>query len=444
MTLEQALDFMENAACKVGADQFDIIASEAEDSSVRIFKGKVKSTEIASSQGIGIRLFRNNRPGYSFTRRLTEDAITQCIHDAADLSQYSAPCDFLLPQPSEIEQRDLKLWNDDLQNISTGDLINLSLDIERNAESANELIDTVLSSAAGRSSSRFFLLNSNGIKWESRRNSSMAGVSLTAAKGNIKKSGGHYKGTRDFSTLDPAEISRRAVSKAVDLLDASPIAHGAYPILFDNHIAPGIIRSFVPAVYADTVHKGQSKLAGQIGKSIASSCLTLYNDPFVCNMPGSGLIDSEGVPSRKFDVIKDGILKTYLYNLESAAKAKCPPSGSGSRSYAGKAGTGFDNLFVAKGQRSKEDIIASLDKCLVVTRLEGSGIRSAVSGEISIGVQGFYYEKGKMTQAVDRVTIGGNYFEVLNDIGEFSNEYSDSFSSSKVPDMLINNMTVSG
>ncbi|NQZ56767.1 MAG: TldD/PmbA family protein [Lentisphaeraceae bacterium] len=444
MKLEQALDFMENAASEVGSDQFDIIASEAEDTSVRVYKGKVKSTEISASQGIGIRLIRNGKPGYSFTRRLSESAILQCIHDAADLSQYSAPCGFSLPTPQKLKELDLKLWNDDLQNIGTQDLLDISFKLEKLAESADDRIENVLSSAAGRSSARFYLLNSNGIKWQSRRNSTMAGVSLVAAKGDIKKSGGHYHGTRDFSNFDVDEITKRAVAKAVDLLDAAPIPHGNYPVIFDHDIAPGMIRSFVPALYADTVQKGQSKLAGKIGEQIANECFTLYNDPFVADMPGSGLIDSEGIPSQKFNVVTNGVLNTFLYNLESAAKEGRHSTGSGSRSYAGKAGTGFDNLFIAKGKRSLKGMLNSQDKCLLVTRLEGSGIRSAVSGEISVGIQGFLYEKGKKTQAVDRVTVSGNYFDLLKNIGEFSNNYSDSFSSSKVADMLINNMTVSG
>ena len=181
----------------------------------------------------------------------------------------------------------------------------------------------------------------------------------------------------------------------------------------------------------------RSKLIDKIGEAIASECLTLSNDPFVPGMPGSRQIDSEGCPSQKIDVIKEGRLMTYLYNLESARKAGVKSSGTGKRSYTGKAGTGFDNLFVAKGNRSRQEILNSLEKCLMVTKFEGAGIRSAVSGEISLGIQGYLYEKGNLVQPVDRVTISSNYFELLKDISEFSNEYSDAFSSTKISSTLI-------
>ena len=106
MNIENALELMNSKAAEVGADQYDIIAGESQDSSVTVFRGKVKETEMSSSQGIGIRLFRDGRPGYSYTRSLTETAIKQCVIDAADLSQFSAPVDFTLPSQPEIEDID--------------------------------------------------------------------------------------------------------------------------------------------------------------------------------------------------------------------------------------------------------------------------------------------------------------------------------------------------
>jgi PmbA protein len=443
MNIDNALELMNQCAKESKADQFDIIAGASEDCSVKVYKGKVKETEISSSQGIGIRLFRDGKPGYSFTRRFSEEAIRQCVKDAADLSQFSAAVEFTLPTAAPVNNLELELWNEDLENITSAELLELSFHIEKEAENSHKLVENVLTSAAGKSASKFYLLNSNGLTWNSRRNSTMAGVSLVAAKGKIKKTGNKYKGTRNFTDFDANLIASIAAEKAVDLLDAKPTEAGTYPIMFDHHMSAGIIKPFMSALYANTVQKGQSKLKDKIGEVIAGKCLSIYNDPFIAGMPGSGLIDSEGSPAQKFDVIKDGKLLTFLYNLESAQKAGKDSTGSGKRSYTGKAGTAFDNLFVKKGNRTRQEILNSLDKCLLVTKFEGSGIRSAISGEISLGIQGFLYEKGVKVQAVDRVTISGNYFDLFKDISEFSSEFNDSFSSTKVPDMLISKMTVS-
>src|SRR5690606_34182208 len=138
--------------------------------------------------------------------------------------------------------------------------------------------------------------------------------------------------------------------------------------------------------------------------------------PLVPGWPGSHLFDGEGVPARRIDVIKDGVLKTFLYNLESAAKAGVAPTGTGSRSYAGKAGTGFANYVVPLGTDSLESLLARYPKCLLIVKLEGGSGCSAISGEISIGAQGFLYENGRRVRAVDRITLSTNFFDLLKNI----------------------------
>ena len=160
--------------------------------------------------------------------------------------------------------------------------------------------------------------------------------------------------------------------------------------------------------------------------------------------PGSHLFDGEGVVTSRLEVVKDGVLQTYLYNLESAKKAGCKPTGNGSRGYSGKAGTGFSNYIVNLGDKDVSDLLSAYPQCFYVTTLDGGSGCSAISGEISIGAQGFWYEQGKRIKPVDKVTLNSNYFEMLLLIRGLSKEYSDSFSSVKVPDLLVESMFVAG
>jgi PmbA protein len=161
-------------------------------------------------------------------------------------------------------------------------------------------------------------------------------------------------------------------------------------------------------------------------------------------MPGSHLFDGEGVPAQRLEIVKDGVLQTFLYNLESAKKAGVAPTGTGSRGYSGKAGTGFANYIVPLGRDSLESLLGRYPKCLLVVKLEGGSGCSAISGEISIGAQGFLYEHGKRVRAVDRVTLSTNFFDLLPGIRGFSDEYSDAFSSVRVPDVLVESVHVAG
>jgi len=129
--------------------------------------------------------------------------------------------------------------------------------------------------------------------------------------------------------------------------------------------------------------------------------------------------------------------------MESAAKEKRKGTGHGARGFSGKAGTSFINAVVPLGELSSKEILALFPKCLLITHLEGSSGCHSVSGEISIGAQGFWCENGVPLYAADNLTISANFFDLLKNIVGIGNEYNDSFSSVKVPSLAISEMSVS-
>jgi PmbA protein len=239
-------------------------------------------------------------------------------------------------------------------------------------------------------------------------------------------------------------MALKAVERATELLGAESIPGGSYPVVFGNRVSTSIMSMFGSPFFAEAVQKGQSRLAGKVGQAIAAPLLNITCNPHIPGAPGSHLFDGEGVVTSRLEIVKQGVLQTYLYNLESAKKAGVKPTGSGSRGYSGKAGTGFSNYIVDKGDKTLDELLATYPKCLYVTKLEGGSGCSAISGEISIGAQGFLYENGKRVKPVDKITLSSNWFELINLIRGLSNEYSDSFSSVKVPDMLVESMHVAG
>jgi PmbA protein len=230
----------------------------------------------------------------------------------------------------------------------------------------------------------------------------------------------------------------------VELLGAEPLTGGEYPVVFSNLVSPAIFSMFSSPFHAEVVQKGQSRLEGKIGHQIAVTELNLVCDPHIVGAPGSRLFDGEGILCKRTEVVSHGVLKMYLYNLESAKKEGRPPTGHASRGYSGKVGTGFSNFLVGLGKKNLDDLLSAYPKAFFVTKLEGGAGCSPVSGEISIGAQGFLYEQGKRIRPVDRVTINSNFFDLLMNIRGLSDQYSDRFSSFKVPDVLIEKMHVAG
>lgn len=439
----QALDFMGEEAKRLGADRWDAVAGESESMGLELFEGKVKSTEISNSRGIGIRLFKGKRPGFAFTEKMSREAITQTVKDAVSHTLLTDEVEMELPFPETLPSLDLKNYNPALNEVGLDRMKALGLELEAVARAADRRVDNVPYLGVSRSGGMSMVRNSNGVDYSSRSNVVSAGIGVVAKEGESKKMGVYSNGGREFA-FDAKFMSGKAVERAVELLGAESVTSGRYPVVFTNRVAPSILSMFSSPFFAEAVQKGQSRLAGKVGQAIAVPGLNIKCDPHIPGAPGSHLFDGEGVVTRPIEVIKDGVLETYLYNLESAKKAGVKSAGTGARGYSGKAGTGFSNFIVAFGDKTLDELLSAYPECLLVTKLEGGSGCSAISGEISIGAQGFWYENGRRVKPVDKVTLNSNYFELLMAIRGFSREYSDSFSSVKVPDMLVESMFVAG
>jgi PmbA protein len=443
LTPAAAVEFVSGEARSRGADRFDIVAGESESMGLDLFEGKVKSTEISNSRGIGIRLFRGQRPGFSFSERFTRDALRRTVADAWSHTTLTGEVDLDLPHPVHLPQVDLQLFNPDLEAVSLEDMKTFGLRLEETALKIDTRVENAPYLGVSRDGGFSIICNSNGVFHQSRQNSISAGLGVVAKEGENRKMGVYSRGGRVFD-FDAELMAGIAVERAVELLGGEPLPSGIYPVVFSNLVSPQLFSMFASPFFAEAAQKGQSRLQGKIGEAIATPEFNLASDPFIPLAPGSRLFDGEGVAARKVEVVRDGVLQTFLYNLESAGKAGVTPTGNGSRGYSGRVGTGFANYSVQKGGKTLEDLLAVHPRCMHVVKLEGGSGCSEVSGEISIGAQGFLCERGQRTRTVDRITLNTNFFDLLRNIHGFSNQYSDAFSSVKVPDVLVDEVHISG
>lgn len=444
MNIIDAADFLNDKAISKGIKVFDILGGISETTGVEVFEGKVQNTEISYGSGIGIRIFLDGKPGISFTEKLSSQSLNQAIEDAISNASITDPMDIELPEKKSLEEIDLKIFDSSINDVSFDDMISLGMQLEKIAKSKDSRVENVPYLGVSKTEGYSVLRNSKGISYDRKSNSISAYIGVTASQGEQKKMGFYSNSYKSFSTFDPEFMAQQAVTRATELLGATSIEGAMYPIIFSNRISSSIISMFLSPFFGEAVQKGQSRLAGKIGERIASDVLTFTIDPHIPGMPGSRYLDSEGVLTQKMELVSQGKLNTYLYNLETAYKAKAEPNGFGSRSYSGKAGTGISNLLVNKGDSSLARLLRAYPECIYVTRLEGGSGCSAISGDISIGVQGFLYKNGIQIQPVEKITLSGNYFDLLHKIEDLSSEYSDSYSSIKVPDILVSSMVISG
>lgn len=445
MQKDDAMALVLERAKKAGAGQCDVVYQRSESQDVEVYAGAIAKAEASSSAGLGCRVFVEGRAGYAHSKRIHKKAIEQMVRDAVDQSRFSSAVEIELPHsPADDQVMDLGSWNEDLGQLQMKAMVEGSLEMEACVKSGHDAIENVPHAGVSKGAVWAALRNHHGLAFETRSNFVSAYVSAIARRDDQKKSGGFGNGGRSWSCIDPKAFAIEAVKRSVELLGAQPIPSGSPPVVFSNRISGSLLSMFLGALSAEQVQKGQSRFADQLGRKVGSELIHLSCEPHLMGAPGSRWMDSEGVLSKPKVLVDKGQLCTYIYNLESAAKGGVAPTGHGSRGLRGRAGVSFSNLVMGLGQYSTSELLSLPSSCLYVTKLEGGAACSSVSGELSIGVQGFWVEKGQLVSPVDAVTLSGNFFDLLEGVKAVSKDLSGLFSSVRVPDLLVEGLQVSG
>ncbi|MDR0516622.1 MAG: TldD/PmbA family protein [Fibromonadaceae bacterium] len=439
--MQQSVEFLSELAKKSGAEQFDILAGTSNSKNVSVFNRAMQNTEISNSCGIGIRIFKKQKPGYASTEKFSKDSLEQTLADALSNSEWTEAINAELPGPAPLGEP-LKSYNPDLENIEISNLMSVCLDIEERILLESE-IKNVPDLGAEITSSSVIFANSKGIFFEDKRNSFGFGGGAVAERNGVVKMGWYSRAGRDFSDFSVEKFSQDVVRRARELLSPRQIKSSKMPVVFSKRISSNILSIYLSSFYADNAQKGLSRLNGKEGEQIASKDFSLASEPRNPILPGSALMDNEGFPTANLCVVEQGSFKSFLYNIEAASRENRKSTGHGSRGFSSKAGTTFFNAVVPLGKDSTAQICSAFPNCLLINHLEGSSGCNAISGEMSIGVQGFWCEKGIPQYAVDNITVSANFFDMLKNITAVGNVYSDSFSSVKVPVFAVSEMAVS-
>ena len=112
-----------------------------------------------------------------------------------------------------------------------------------------------------------------------------------------------------FATAHRAEASTHGVGKFAPVACAGP--------LLTNELD-----ALEQALSGKTVLQGSSPLAGKVGEQLFDARFSIVDDPLTAGRPSSRPIDDECVPSRSTNLIATGAVGSFVYDLETAARAR--------------------------------------------------------------------------------------------------------------------------
>lgn len=202
--------------------------------------------------------------------------------------------------------------------------------------------------------------------------------------------------------------------RLLDSFGAEPLATGPWPVIFEPRVGVDLWELLSQAAVGDAVQKGRSFLATKAGKTVGSSRVTIRDDGRLAGGLATGPADAEGVPTQTTPVIEAGVLRGFLHDTESAARAGTVSTGNAERSgFAAPPGPGTTNFYLAPGRGSARQLLTETPRAFIVRDLIGMHTADSVSGEFSVGAAGVLWEKGRVRRAVKGVTLAGNLLDLM-------------------------------
>lgn len=441
------LDFAKTGlqkARQLGADSAELFIVKNRSLEVEMKEGSLDEIKQSDSQGVGMRIIKGQRQGFSFSSDFRSTALDKMVVQAIANSKYN-DAEPLLQFPRQSRQYPKLNLYDAMIGQSTMDAkLELAQETARQAQQWDERVQRIERSGYEEGDVEMWLANSHGVCLHQK--GSYCGLFCLALgeKDGEQQSGYGMDSSLAIQELSPEKAGRMAAQRAVQLLGAASVASGVMDVILEPMIAAQIFGIISSCFSGEAVQKQRSFFAGRLGQKVASSDITLIDDGTLPGRLGSAAFDGEGVATQRTVLLKDGYLQQYLYDSLSAAKANTHSTGNGMRgSYKGVPHVRTTNYYLAAGKESPQDLVAAVEKGIYVTEIMGAHTANAVSGDFSFGASGILIEHGQFIRPIRGVTIAGNFQELLQKISGVGDDLTF-FGGQGAPTVRVADIAVSG
>jgi len=402
-------------ATSLKADAAEVFIRSSASTSIEVKEQKVDAFDRAKDIGAGLRVLAAGRMGFSFTTDLSDDAIKKLAQSAVTNAQHVEPDPFFsIPQKPSAQYPSIPIYDPELVSLSEKEKIDRVMAMEREAFAVDPRIRRIRKASAGFSASETLILNTHGAEVSYQSTAASSSIEVVAEDKGESQAGSDFDVKRFYRSLMIEEVGRRAARKALDLLGARIIDSVKAPVIFEADVAGEFLAIMASGFSAEGVQKKRSLFMNKLDKAVTSSIMTIYDDGLLEGGLGTAPSDDEAVPMRKKTVIDKGRLAMFLYNTYSANKHKTVSTGNGMRGgFKGIPGVGMTNCYIEPGKLSPEELIASVDKGLIVTEVMGMHTANPISGDFSVGATGFWVEQGQKAYPVREITIAGNILDLM-------------------------------
>ncbi len=417
-----------SAAMSRGAGFAEVYVERSTTTAVSLDEGKVRSAQVGSVTGVGVRAIRGAQVGYAYSDDLDEAALLRTAQTAALIAEGNQDTG-----PVALSRTPLPTYYQVKQPLAAIDVarkVELVREADAAARAHDRRVRQVMAGYADQTR-EILVANTLGHLAEDRQDLCRLGVSCVAfGKGGERRTGFYGGGGRVdfrfFEDFSPAQVGREAARQAVASLGAVPAPAGPQTVV----LAPGwsgilLHEAVGHGLEADFIRKGTSLFAGKLGEKVASELVTVIDDGTVAGGRGSLNVDDEGNPGERKVLIEKGVLKGYLYDHLNAELAKQRSTGSGRRqSFRHAPMPRMTNTYLAPGDQTPDEIVAGVHKGLYCRQFGGGQVDISNGNFVFEIAEAYLIEEGEITRPVKGAMLIGVGPEALKNVSAVGSDAS--------------------
>jgi len=415
-------------ALREGGEFADLFFEQTHSLVIVCEENRIEKVISGLDMGVGLRIFFGGKTFYGFTTEISKESLFNLARRIARSAKEGGEEKGIGPLPSPRPALSSPLISKSLDSIQRHpdrlpmeekvSVVKRANEVARRLNPHVQQVRVLYRDV----NQKLSISNSEGMLTEGERVGTVFSVQVVSAKGDVLQTG--YEpigGTMGFELFDlhpPEEVAEVATQRSLLMLSARKAPMGRMAVVLSSEAGGTMIHEAIGhGLEADLAQQGLSVYSKKIGEKVASSLITVVDDPTLPQRRGSYAFDDEGVASRRTILVDEGILRGYLYDRLSALEDGVESSGNGRReSYQHKPIPRMSNTMILPGKMSPEEIVHSVEKGLFVRKM-GGGQVNTVNGDFIFEVnEGYLIEKGSVGEAVRGAILIGNGPQVLKEI----------------------------
>ncbi|MGO9897302.1 MAG: TldD/PmbA family protein [Bryobacteraceae bacterium] len=414
----RAVEIFEQVVCEArthGVGEIEVSVDSETQALTRFANNAIHQNVAERSTVVSVRPVIGGRTARAATNRVDGDSIRRVVEEAIALTRLSEPDPGLLPlaEPAAVnEGAQVERWHEPTASATPDDRARAVAEAIRVVESQGQTAAGIYSTGEAD----FALFNTRGVAAKYRE--TMARFSITAM--DADSSGWAKASGCRLTDFDPVELAGLAAGKATQSRSPREIPPGRYTVILEPAAVLDLVGQMFGDFSATALEDSRSFLNDRVGAKLFGDNITIHDDVFDALQAGAPF-DGEGVPRQRLTLVERGVVRQIAYCRQAAARAGVEPTGHGF-SLPNEYGEAPANIVIAGGRSSVEEMIASTDRGILVTRLwyirEVDPYEKIFTGMTRDGT--FLVEDGRVTAGLRNFRFNQGLIEILSNVEAIS------------------------